>query len=144
MYIGDFMEQMTRSELRKKIMIILYQIDIYNNNKIEYEVEKVIGDSLEIDNEFVKNSVYGVITNQKDIDEVANTYLNNWTINRLGFTDQAILRLGIYELLYTDTPAGVVMNEAIELAKDYSDDDVRKMINGVLDKIYHNKVDHES
>ncbi len=138
------MEQVTRSELRKKIMTILYQINVYQNNKIEYELDKVIAEALEIDNDFVRDSVYGVITNQKDIDEAANQYLNKWTINRLGFTDQAILRLGIYELLYTDTPEVVAINEAIELAKDYSDDDVRKMINGVLDKVYHNKVDYES
>ena len=47
--------------------------------------------------------------------------------------------MGIYELLYTKTPEVVSINEAIELAKIYSDDDVRKMINGVLDKVYHNK-----
>ena len=138
------MEQMTRIELRQKIMTILYQINVYQNNKIEYEVDKVISDALEIDNEFVRDSVYGVITNQTDIDAIADSYLNKWTIKRLGFTDQAILRLGIYELLYTDTPEVVAINEAIELAKDYSDDDVRKMINGVLDKVYHSKVDHES
>ncbi len=138
------MEQMTRSELRQKIMTILYQINVYQNNKIEYEVDKVISDALEIDNEFVRDSVYGVITNQTDIDAIADSYLNKWTIKRLGFTDQAILRLGIYELLYTDTPEVVAINEAIELAKDYSDDDVRKMINGVLDKVYHSKVDHEA
>ncbi len=137
------MEQITRSELRKVIMTILYQIDVYKNNKIDYEVDKVINEQLEIDNEFVKDCVYGVITNQKDIDDIANKYLNKWTITRLGFTDQAILRLAIYELIYTDTPEVVVINEAIELAKLYSDDEVRKMINGVLDKIYHNKVDHE-
>ena len=136
------MEQQTRSELRKKIMTILYQINIYANNKIEYNVEEIIKDSLEIDNDFVKDSVYGVITHQTEIDELANNHLNKWTIDRLGFTDQAILRLGIYELVYTETPDIVSINEAIELAKDYSDDDVRKMINGVLDKIYHDKVDH--
>jgi N utilization substance protein B len=143
MFIGDFMEQLTRSELRKTIMTILYQIDVYKNNKIDYEIDKVISESLEIDNEFVKECVYGVITHQSDIDELANKYLNKWTITRLGFTDQAILRLGIYELKYTDTPDVVVINEAIELAKLYSDDEVRKMINGVLDKVYHDKVDHE-
>lgn len=143
MFIGDFMEQLTRSELRKTIMTILYQIDVYKNNKIDYEIDKVINESLEIDNEFVKDCVYGVITNQSDIDELANKYLNKWTITRLGFTDQAILRLGIYELKYTDTPDVVVINEAVELAKLYSDDEVRKMINGVLDKVYHDKVDHE-
>lgn len=138
------MEQITRSELRRKIMTILYQINVYQSNKIDFDVDKIIEEALEIDNEFVKNSVYGVITNQKDIDDLANRYLNKWTITRLGYTDQAILRLGIYELLYTDTPEVVAINEAVELAKDYSDDDVRKMINGVLDKVYHSKVDYES
>jgi N utilization substance protein B len=51
--------------------------------------------------------------------------------------------MGIYELMYTSTPEVVVINEAIELAKAYSDDSVRKMINGVLDKIYHKKVNNE-
>lgn len=141
--MGDFMEQLTRSELRKKIMTILYQIDVYNHNRIEYRIDDVIGDVLEIDNDFVKDSVYGVITNINKIDSEANKYLNKWTIDRLGYTDQAILRLGIYELLYTDTPDVVAINEAIDLAKLYSDDDVRKMINGVLDKVYHAKVDNE-
>lgn len=137
------MGQITRSELRKKIMTILYQINVYNHNKIEYRVDDVIKEVLEIDNDFVRDAVYGVITNINIIDTKANSFLNKWTIDRLGFTDQAILRLGIYELLYTDTPAIVCINEAIDLAKLYSDDDVRKMINGVLDKVYHEKVDNE-
>ena len=70
---------------------------------------------------------------------MANKYLSGWTIDRLGNTDIAILRMGIFELLYTDTPSVVTINEAIELAKMYSDDSVRKMINGVLDKIYKEK-----
>lgn len=137
------MEQLTRSELRKKIMTILYQINVYNINKIEYNVDNIIKEALDIDNEFVKDIVYGVITKNEEINEIANKYLKNWTIDRLGNTDQAILKMGIYELLYTSTPDVVVINEAIELAKLYSDDEVKNMINGVLDKIYHNKVDHE-
>lgn len=125
-----------RSELRKKIMTILYQISIYEKGKIEYNVDDVIKEVSEIDNEFIKDTVYGVITYKNDIDELANKYLNNWTIDRLGSTDQAILRIGIYELIYTDTPDIVAINEAIELSKLYSDDDVRKMINAVLDKIH--------
>ena len=133
------MEQLNRSELRKKIMTILYQINIYDKNKINYNIDDVIKEVSEIDNEFVKDIVYGVITYKKDIDDEANKYLSGWTIDRLGNTDQSILRMGIYELLYTDTPEIVSINEAIELAKLYSDDDVRKMINGVMDKVYHNK-----
>lgn len=133
------MAQMNRSELRNKIMTILYQINVYDKNKMNYVIDDVIKESIDIDNEFVKEVVYGVVTYKNDIDALANKYLNDWTIDRLGNTDQAILRMGIYELIYTDTPDVVAINEAIELAKLYSDDDVRKMINGVLDKIYHNK-----
>jgi len=137
------MEYMNRSELRNIIMTILYQINVYNKSKMIYDIEEVIKENLDIDNEFVKNVVYGVTTYQNEIDALANTYLNNWTIDRLGNTDIAILRMGIYELMYTDTPDVVCINEAIELAKKYSDDDVVKMINAVLDKIYHKKVDNE-
>ena len=137
------MEQLNRSEARKIIMTILYQIVVYDKNKMIYEVEDVIKENLEIDNEFVKDIVYGVITYQNDLDKIANKYLNNWTIDRLGSTDIAILRMGIYELLYTKTPSVVSINEAIELAKTYSDESVAKMINAVLDKVYHEMVDHE-
>lgn len=136
------MEQMTRSELRVKIMTILYQINVYQKNKIAYDVDSIIKEVVEIENEFVKDMVYGIITYLKDIDKTANEYLKGWTIDRLGNTDQAILRMGIYELLYTDTPSIVAINEAIELAKTYSDDEVRKMINGVLDKVYHHKEEY--
>ena len=134
---------LNRSEARKIIMTILYQIIVYEKNKMLYDVEEVIKESLEVDNEFVKEIVYGVITYKNDIDMTANKYLNNWTIDRLGNTDIAILRMGIYELLYTDTPNVVCINEAVELAKNYSDDEVCKMINAVLDKVYHAKVDNE-
>ena len=130
---------MNRSELRKKCMTILYQIEVYQKNKIKYQIDDVISEVCEVDNEFIKEIVYGVTTYKDELDKIANKYLNNWTIDRLGNTDKAILRMGIFELLYTDTPDVVAINEAIELAKTYSDDDVRKMINGVLDKVYHEK-----
>ena len=137
------MEQLNRSEARKIIMTILYQIIVYEKNKMIYDVEEVIKENLKVDNEFVKDIVYGVLTYQNDLDSIANKYLNNWTIDRLGNTDIAILRMGIYELLYTKTPNIVAINEAIELAKTYSDESVTKMINAVLDKIYHEMIDHE-
>ena len=132
--------QKNRSELRKLCMTILYQIEIYNKNKIDYNVDDIINEVVDVDNEFIKEIVYGVITYKEDIDKIANNHLDGWTIDRLGNTDAAILRIGIFELLYTDIPDIVAINEAVELAKLYSDDSVRKMINGVLDKIYHQKV----
>ena len=133
------MEQLNRSELRVKIMTILYQISIYEKNKIDYKLDDIFKEVLEIDNEFVKETVYGVITYKDEIDKIANENMNDCTIDRLGYTDQAILRMGIFELLYTQTPDIVAINEAVELAKQYSDEKVKNMINGVMDNILHNK-----
>ena len=128
---------MNRTELRKIIMTILYQVFLYESSKIEYDLEEVIKENIEIDNEFVNEMVNGVLENRNDIDKIANKNLKDWTIDRLGKIDQAILRMGIYELVYTDTPEVVAINEAVELAKEYSDEKVKNMINAVLDKIYH-------
>ena len=126
---------LTRSELREKCMIILYQNDIINKNKNDEDIDVIIKENLEIDNDFVKEVVYGVITHFNEIDGLGNKYMNDWTIDRIDKTGAAILRIAVYELKYTDTPNVVVINEAIELAKKYSDDSVRKMINAVLDKM---------
>lgn len=128
---------MNRTELRKKIMTILYQIFLYESNNIDYKVDDVIKESIPVENEFVDNTVNGVLEYINDIDKIANKHLKDWTIDRLGKTDQAILRMGIYELVYTDTPEVVAINEAVELSKEYSDEKVKNMINAVLDSIYH-------
>ena len=129
-----------RSELREIIMKIIYQTKIYDEAKIEYNLEDIIKEQLEIDNSFVTDSVKGIIDNKNKLEELANKYLKDWTLDRLSKVDQAILLLGIYELIYTDTPSVVSINEAIELSKKYSEEAVTKMINGVLDKIYHDEV----
>ncbi len=126
---------LTRSEARKKCMTILYQIDIYKERKIQYEVDKVISENMPIENEFVNGIVNGVLENEKEIDELANKYMKDWTIDKIDKTGAAIMRIAIYELKYTETPDIVAINEAIELAKEYSDDNVRKIINAVLDKM---------
>ena len=126
----------TRSELREKAMVILYQMDILKNNNVEFTVENLIAENLEVDNEFVRNIVYGVVTHIESLDELANKHMKDWSISRIDKTGAAILRIGLYEMLYEDeTPNVVAINEAIELAKKYSDDNVRKIINAVLDKV---------
>lgn len=124
----------SRSKLREKIMVILYQIDIYNERKVPYEVDEVIKENIEIDNEFVKDMVYGVITYKSELDDIANRLMKDWTIDRLDKSGASIMRMALYELKYMDTPEIVVINEAVELAKKYCDDAVKNMINAVLDK----------
>ena len=134
---------MTRHELRYKTMTILYQMFLYDNNSIEYDVDNIIAEQLEENNKFVSELVNGVISNREEIDKLANNYLEDWDISRLGYTDQAIIRIGIYEIMWTDTPDVTCIDEAIELAKEYSDEKVSKMINGVLDKVYHSKENND-
>lgn len=126
-----------RSELREIIMKVIYQTYILDKTKNEYNIDDLIKEQLEIENEYVNTCVESIIKNQKEINKLANKYMNNWTIDRLNKVDKAILSLAIYELMYTDTPSVVAINEAIELSKKYSEEAVTKMINGVLDKIYH-------
>ena len=126
---------MKRSLLREKIMVILYQLDIAKDQKLNVSIDDTIKANVEVENEFVKQVVYGCVTYKDKIDNLANKYMNDWSIDIIDKTGAAILRMAIYELMYTDTPEVVVINEAIELSKKYSDDNVRKIINAVLDKI---------
>lgn len=132
-----------RSELREIIMKVIYQVNILKSSNLEYDINSLIKEQIEVKNDFVEETINGIIKYQNKINELANKYLENWTIDRLNKVDQAILSIGIYELMYTKTPSVVSINEAIELSKKYSDLDVTKMINGVLDNIYHSEIEHE-
>lgn len=126
-----------RSELREIIMKIIYQVNMFEESNLDYDLNDLIKEQLEVENEFINETIDGIIKNKTKIQELANKYLKDWTMERLNKVDQAIISLGIYELMYTETPSIVAINEAIELSKKYSDDAVTKMINGILDKIFH-------
>ena len=129
-----------RSELRDIIVKILYQMYILDITKDSYDIDRIIRSQIEDKEPFVDMVVKQVKDNQETVTSLANKYLTEWKIDRLSKVDKAILSLGIFELVYTDTPPSVVINEAVELAKKYSDDRVVKMINACLDKVYHKEV----
>ena len=135
--------KVTRSDLRVRIMTILYQINIYEKDKISYDVEEVIKENDNSNSNFVKYIVYGVLTNHEVLDNMINKYLDGWKISRLGNIDQVIFRMSVYELIYTKTPNIVCINEGIELSKKYSDEKVTNMLNAVLDRILNNEVTNE-
>lgn len=128
---------LSRNDSRMLAMTILYQIDLCKKKKINYTKDELLVEYSEVINEFTNGLIDGVLAHEEELIDLANKYLNNWNISRLGLTDAAIIKIAIYELLYTDTPKKVCIDEAIELAKDYSDEKVVGMINGVLDKVYH-------
>lgn len=127
----------TRSGAREMAMKILYQVSVFEKAKASYDLDEMFMDIEGRNKEFIENIVNEVILKKEELDKEANKYLINWEINRLNMVDQAIFEIAIYELIYTDTPKKVVIDEAINLSKKYSEESVVKMLNGVLDKIYH-------
>ena len=125
----------TRSELRENIMTILYQINVYRSENMEYQLESVLEENKANEDKFILEIVNGVLNHESELDELINKYMKDWTVSRLGNIDKAIFRMSTYELLYTNTPHVVSINEGIELSKKYSDEKVTKMLNAVLDNI---------
>jgi N utilization substance protein B len=84
---------------------------------------------------FADDLVRSTIINTTEIEAMLQKHSENWSLERIASLDRSILRVAIYELLYTDTPAPIVINEAIEIAKKYSSESSGKFVNGVLDAV---------
>ncbi len=83
---------------------------------------------------FTEERVIGVLEKQKELDAKLLPLLDNWDLYRLGTVERAVLRMGVWEMTYSDVPKPVVINEAIDLANWFSSPKSRSLINGVLDK----------
>ena len=130
-----------RSKARKAALDLLYESDIRRSaaskllNKRVTELEYVIRD-------FTKELVEGVDLHRRKIDELIVTYSQGWDMDRMPVIDRNILRLAIYEVLWSaDVPQAVSINEALELAQTLSTEESSKYINGVLSKIVEIKPD---
>jgi len=85
---------------------------------------------------YAQTIVDGVVEHYEEIDDLLETYAQDWSIDRMPTLDRAILRCALWEILYnTEVPAGVAINEAVEIAKEYSTDESGGFINGLLSKI---------
>lgn len=129
---------MNRSKLREETFKLLYSLEFYKEN-IENQIDAYIEEN-EIfdaqDVEYVKNIVSG-IESQTDslVQIIAENLAAKWTIERISKVDLVILKLAIYEIKNTDIPFKVAINEAVELAKTYGDDNSKVFVNGVLASI---------
>ena len=125
---------MTRSDARVKAMTILYQININNDNHIPYKLDEIISENNIEKESFINDLVDGVLNKNEELDKLANNYLKDWKITRLDKLGAIILKMAFYEIKYSDTPNIVAIDEAINLAKKYCDEELAKMINATLDK----------
>ncbi len=146
---------MNRHVCRVCAMKILFSLDLNKNydeledlsRKIEYSMDPdYSSDTTDQETEafilennpFVQELVLGVKHNLPKIDEIISKNLKNWTIERLSYVDRAIIRIAVFEMLETKTPVTIIINEAIEITKEYSnlEDELQsKFTNRLLDDI---------
>ena len=131
----------TRSKARKAALDLLYESDIRKTN-VGLLMRSRITDLEYVIRDFTKVLVEGVDINRRKIDELIATYSQRWDMDRMPVIDRNILRLAIFEILWSpDVPQAVAINEAIELAQTLSTDESSKYVNGVLSKVVEIKSD---
>jgi N utilization substance protein B len=125
-----------RRRARERALQILFQYDIHREPGFWLDqFWKPLKESEET-KAFAEQLVRGVQEHKQDLDALIGRYATNWKVSRMHVVDRNILRLGAYELLWLDAvPAKVTLNETIELAKDFGDEDAAKFVNGILDKM---------
>src|SRR6478735_5216887 len=124
---------MKRHTARQKALQALFQHDLGQTEPME-AIGNVVQN--EKSDQFLESLVLGVVEHQQEIDELLRNHLEKWTLDRVATVDRVILRIAVYEMKYEEEiPTSVTLNEAIELAKTFGDDQSSKFINGVLSKV---------
>jgi N utilization substance protein B len=129
-----------RSRAREIALQALFQEDLNPENDLSnlgaFLAARLGDDALR---EFAKQLVLGVKRNQQELDALLASKAEHWSVSRMPATDRNLLRLGAYEIRYSDTPDRVAINEAVELAKRYGTANSPQFINGILDKLIERK-----
>ena len=131
-----------RSRAREVALQVLYQDD--QHPRVSPSVgETLIGQRLRDPHliDFAQELVAGVRLHREELDARIERTAANWSLHRMAVTDRNVIRLGAYELLYGRTPARVAVNEAVELAKRFGTSQSAQFVNGILDKLMHEKAD---
>lgn len=131
---------MRRNNSRIKALIYLYHYDLMGEEIDQEYLDSLFKevDNVEFDEDFYQELITGVLTHLKEINKIININIKNWTIDRMSYIDRNLIRIAVYEMLYTDTPKPVIINEIINLTHIYSDLDGKtesKFNNKLLDEI---------
>ena len=130
---------MNRTEIREQAFKLIYSLEIQKKEDLEEAIELYI-ESNEITDknaiEYIKDAIFGIEKNKEEIiSTIEKNLKKDWKIDRISKIDLSILKLAIYEIKHTEVPYKVVINEAVELAKKYGEDNSRNFVNGVLASI---------
>jgi len=125
-----------RSKARKRAVDFLYEADLLGTDPVTLLAERVGSPDIPPVNDYTVTLVEGVTAHRVRIDDLISEHAEGWTLQRMPAVDRAVLRIGLYELLWAaDVPDAVAIDEAVELAKGLSTDDSPRFVNGVLGRI---------
>lgn len=139
---------MNRSKSREQAFKLLYSMQIIKSDDIEEQI-KIYAEEEQIESQdtikYIEDIINGILNKESDIEkQIEENIKKDWTLARISKIDISLLKLGIYEMLYTKVPYKVVINEVVELAKKYGTDSSKSFINGVLASIVKkNRIDEE-
>ncbi len=126
----------TITHAREAVVQTLYALEQGNDKAIEQFDELLKEKKIKNQKaEFAKKLLKGVLEHKDEIDKIIKEHLIDWDFDRLDKIDKQILRVGVYELKYTDTPFQIVIDEAVKIAKNFSEDKAKSFINGILDRV---------
>ena len=127
---------MTRREAREIIFSLVYEADFHRDGSFAVIYNEAIDDRAFEENDYVRSVFFGVEEHLSELDELISAHAVGWKSERLSKVSRAIMRLCIYEMLYSDdVPASVAINEALEIAKIYDHDKAPSFINGVVNAV---------
>jgi N utilization substance protein B len=125
-----------RSKARKRAVDFLYEADLLGSDAVTLVASRIGSSDVPPINDYTVTLVEGVTAHRARIDDLISEHAEGWTLQRMPAVDRAVLRLGLYELLWAaDVPDAVAIDEAVELAKGLSTDDSPRFVNGVLGRI---------
>ncbi len=129
-----------RSKARKRAVDVMYESDLRGDDPMTTLADRVALADPPI-NDYTIELIEGVASRREEIDQMLSNYSEGWTLARMPGVDRAILRIGLYELLWADDiPDAVAIDEAVELAKALSTDESPKFVNGILGKVLRDQV----
>ena len=127
---------MKRSEAREQAFKLLYSLQLIEDKDIEEQLNLFLEENNIVDNdaiEYIKDIIVGTNKNNNEIEKIISENIkSDWDISRISKIDLTLLKLGVYEIVYSKLPYKVVINEVVELAKKYGDDKSKAFVNGAL------------
>jgi N utilization substance protein B len=129
------MATVTRRELRETVFALLFETDFHREEQ-PADIYNLAKENREfVENKYIKATYFGATEKRAVLDAMITKHSKDWKVTRLSHVSRAVLRYGTYELLYSELPVQIALNEAIVLAKKFDDPKARPFVNGVLNGI---------